>query len=104
MRQILFDFFYLSLSQVLTLSSSNGDTENFEDDVEILVKLVQKDKSERTSEKEVDNTPPKLLDQQTLLISDDEAIFNFAAIASNAQNLVVEVKFQHIAPYLKNFI
>ena len=34
---------------------------------------------------------PILLDQQTLLITEAEAVFNFAAIATNANKLTIEV-------------
>ena len=61
--------------QVLTASS--------EDEVEVLVKLLQ----------QRDNGSV-LLDQQTVLITSqdtNEAIFNFAAIATNADKLTIEV-------------
>ena len=61
--------------QVLTASS--------EDEVEVLVKLLQ----------QRDNGSV-LLDQQTVLITSqdtNEAIFNFAAVATNADKLTIEV-------------
>ena len=69
-----FSKFFL-FQQVLTASS--------EDEVEVLVKLLQ----------QKDNGSV-LLDQQTVLITSqdtNEAIFNFAAVATNADKLTIEV-------------
>ena len=69
-------FFLFFLSKVLSASS--------EDEVEVLVKLMQHNE---------DMAAGVLLDQQTILITDDEseAVFNFAAIATNADKLTIEV-------------
>ena len=72
------------MQQVLTASS--------EDEIEILVKLQQENQNGSA-----------LLDQQTILITQDtnEAIFNFAAIATNAHNLTIEVSKQGYPKSLK---
>ena len=73
---LFFYSFFFFLSKVLSASS--------EDEVEVLVKLMQHNE---------DMAAGVLLDQQTILITDDEseAVFNFAAIATNADKLTIEV-------------
>ena len=75
-------FFLFFLSKVLSASS--------EDEVEVLVKLMQHNE---------DMAAGVLLDQQTILITDDEseAVFNFAAIATNADKLTIEVSKLELA-------
>ena len=57
-----------------------------EDEVEVLVKLLE-------------SSSANLLDQQTLVISaeEKEAIFNFAPINSNSENLTIEVRSNFVS-------
>ena len=69
--------------QVTTQGFYSSDEESSDDEVEVLVKLLQ----------QKDNGSV-LLDQQTVLITSqdtNEAIFNFAAVATNADKLTIEV-------------
>ena len=74
---------FLFFPKVLTAFSEN--------EVEVLVKLMQMNDNASTKTATSAVKGPILLDQQTLLITDNEAVFNFAAIATNADKLTIEV-------------
>ena len=78
-NSLLLSYFTISsFLQVLTAVFEDV-TEAENEEFEVLVKLL-----------EGVNSSTNLLDQQTLLIS-EEAIFNFAPIKSKAENLTIEV-------------
>ena len=77
--------------QVLTGTSRTERGEDQDAEVEVLVKLVEAPVGQNDKSEAVSLGGRRLLDQQTLLISEDEAVFNFGPIKSEAQRLVIEV-------------